>query len=693
MSRTVSRISRAFVVTMFMVVGCLVVLLLGRLASAQDSPPQESELTLEPVVVSGARISDQIQELRRVPGQVYVITSEEIERTKPRTVQEALQQAVPGIVFYDMIGNRFQQTVDLRGFNGQPSPSVSVFVDGVRVNEPDFNQVNFDLIPIQDIERIEVLPGATALYGRNALGGVINITTKRGGKTPQTTVESDFGSDHHYQLKANTSGPVATTGALKDLDYYASVVWDRESGFRQESDGRVTNFTGRLGYRPSDATDLSFGYQYVSDRLEQPGSLPLSLLVQDRQQSGNSSLYDNDMSFFTFQGRQQLAWGFSLAANGSYRKSSLGTFQGNYGGGPFQGIMDTATPGGTLQLSNETQFWGRTNRFVLGGELDHSDVTAKSWSVFGPSDRKIGVDDQAFFAQETFDLTREIVLTGSVRYDTTRMAFTDNLTPADNDHKTFNRWTPRAGITYTPWQPVSIYFNYGQGFRVPTSDELFAYAGFGSNPDLKPVTSTTYETGVRVQPLNWINLRAAFFVTDVQNEIVYDSLAFTNRNAPESRRQGVEFETRLHPHAQVDLQATYAYTDARYTGGTAGNATLPQAGDRVALVPLHRLTATATYRPIHGMEISLDGTYVGRQVLLNNEVNLSSFRVQDYYVLNLRASYTWKLLTAFLRLNNLTNNKYETYGIWGGFPAQPYLMPAPGISVLGGLTIRFENYY
>jgi len=93
------------------------------------------------------------------------------------------------------------------------------------------------------------------------------------------------------------------------------------------------------------------------------------------------------------------------------------------------------------------------------------------------------------------------------------------------------------------------------------------------------------------------------------------------------------------------------------------------------------------------MEISLDGTYVGRQVLLNNEVNLSSFRVQDYYVLNLRASYTWKLLTAFLRLSNLTNNKYETYGIWGGFPAQPYLMPAPGISVLGGLTIRFENYY
>ncbi|HEX7513298.1 MAG TPA: TonB-dependent receptor plug domain-containing protein, partial [Candidatus Methylomirabilis sp.] len=254
MSRTVFRISGAFVVTMFMVVGCLVVLLLGRIASAQDSPPQEPELALEPVVVSAARLADAIQELRRIPGQVYTVTADEIERTKARSVQDALRLAVPGIVFYDQVGNRFQQTVDLRGFNGQPNPSVSVFVDGVRVNDPDSNAVNFDLISIQDIERIEVLPGATAVYGRNAMGGVINIITKRGGKAPQTTVEGALGSFSQYRVKVNTSGPI------KDLDYYASVVWDRESGFRDFSDGRVTNFTGRLGYRPTDKTDLSLGY-------------------------------------------------------------------------------------------------------------------------------------------------------------------------------------------------------------------------------------------------------------------------------------------------------------------------------------------------------------------------------------------------------------------------------------------------
>ena len=85
-------------------------------------------------------------------------------------------------MLFDGVGNEFQQTVDMRGFNAQPVTATSVFVDGVRVNEPDFNTINFDLIPIEDIERIEILPGTATVFGRNALAGVINITTKRGRK-------------------------------------------------------------------------------------------------------------------------------------------------------------------------------------------------------------------------------------------------------------------------------------------------------------------------------------------------------------------------------------------------------------------------------------------------------------------------------------------------------------------------------
>ena len=134
-------------------------------AFAEEPAPE----VLEEVVVTSTRLPGDPVDVRTLPAKVTVITADEIQRSGAKTVQEAIQQAT-GIVMYDAIGNAFQQTIDLRGFNGQPVSGTSVFVDGVRANEPDFNTVNFDLIPLETIERIEILPGASAIYGKNALG-------------------------------------------------------------------------------------------------------------------------------------------------------------------------------------------------------------------------------------------------------------------------------------------------------------------------------------------------------------------------------------------------------------------------------------------------------------------------------------------------------------------------------------------
>ena len=662
---------------------------------AQAAAPEEQELVVGEVVVTATRLADMMQELRRVPGQVYVITAEDIQRQNARTVPDALRQ-VPSIVTYNAVGNPFQPTVDLRGFNAQPNPAISVFVDGVRINDPDSNFVNFDLIPIQDIERIEVLPGATAVYGANALAGVINITTKRGGRTPQATGDAAWGSYDHYRLRATVSGPV------KDFDYYLSGTWDRESGFRDDSDGRVTSFTGRLGYRPTESTDLSMSYGYINDRLEQAGTLPLDVLRNDRK--ANISPIDfsaTEQSAITFQGRQRLPGGFSLAGNAFYRDTSrdLQTTGLSSSGRTF---TDTGTPGGTLQLSHDLKFWGLRNSVSVGGEIRRSGVNTASTSTFGPSKRSIDEDTYGLFAQDSLDLLPNLTVTGAVRYDVTKYGFSDELAPVNNGDTRFNYVTPRAGLTYTPWDLVTLYANYGEGFRVPTTDELFAFAGLGSNPNLKPVTSRTYEAGLRLRPLNWLEMTGAFFLTDVQNEILFlpDPTGLTfgqNQNAPESRRQGVEVGARLRPHEQVDVQLNYSYTDARYTSQTVLFGSTINPGDRVALVPLHRVFARLAVRPLDGLELSLDGQYVGSQVLLNNETNETSFRIQDSFVLNAQASYTWKSFTLYLQGFNLTDAKYETYGIYAfdsrTFTNSVFLMPAPGINFLVGLRVQLENFY
>jgi iron complex outermembrane receptor protein len=679
------RLIRAVQILVFLAIG------FGEPAQAQAQPVGERELPVEEIVVTATRLADIFQELRRVPGQVYVITTEQIQREKPRTVPEAIRQ-VPGIVTYDQNGNTFQPLVDLRGFNAQPTPTISVFVDGVRVNEPDSNGVNWDLIPIQDVERIEVLPGATAVFGRNALGGVINVVTKRGAKTPQTTIEGALGSFNHYRVSANTSGP------WKAFDYYLGLVWDRESGFRDFSDGRVTRFTGRLGFRPTEATDLSVSTTYANDSLEQAGSMRLSDLSQDRRRNISPvDVYANELNSVTLHGKQKLPWGLSLAGNAFFRETSREVR--NVGlTSVSRGITDTDTTGGTLQLSHETQVGGRLNRLSVGGELEHSGVNSATSGSFGAfpfaSKRLIDEDAAGFFAQDTFDLARALALTAAVRYDTTKFNFVDEITPANNGTKRFSRWTPRAGLTYTPLSILTLYFNYGEGFRVPTTDELFAFGVGSSNADLKPVTSRTYEVGLRARPTGWLEGRLAFFLTDVEGEIVFDPTVppfGQNRNSPESRRQGLELETKLRPHDRVEIQIGYAYTEARFRTAAALSTGPLEKGDRVPLVPMHRLTGTITYRPLSGLEVSLDGRYVSRQVLLNDEANQNPFRIQDSFVLNARASYTWSWFTWFLHVNNLTDGKYETFGIVSS--GNVFLMPAAGINVLGGLTIRFENYY
>ena len=169
------------------------VALLSCLVASTTRAQSEDVIETREVVVSSTRLPDVPVDARTLPAKVTIITAEDIRKSGAKTVQEAIQWAT-GIVMYDQVGNSFQQTIDLRGFNGQPVPATSVFVDGARINEPDFNTVNFDLIPFDTIERIEILPGPSAIYGKNALGGVINIITKRGGEKHQVTGDTMWGS-------------------------------------------------------------------------------------------------------------------------------------------------------------------------------------------------------------------------------------------------------------------------------------------------------------------------------------------------------------------------------------------------------------------------------------------------------------------------------------------------------------------
>jgi outer membrane receptor protein involved in Fe transport len=621
-------------------------------------------------------------------------------------VQEAIQWST-GIVMFDEVGNAFEQRVDLRGFNNQPVTGTTVFVDGVRVNEPDFNGVNYYLIPVEAIERIEIIPGASAIYGKNALGGVINIMTKRGDQTRYTTGELLFGSFQRARYTINTAGP------LGKLDYFANFSRETEDGFRDDSGARISRGLGKLGFRPTDSTDLSVSYQYVRSRLQQAGSLPLSLEAIDRERNFTPGDFNlSEMNFVTVSGRQQLALGFSLAGNLFYRHVAQDLFTvGQSSISDLQNKIEAR--GGTFQVGHEATPFGRKNLLTIGAEFTRNDVGSKSLSTFTgfppfPGSTTTGEDIFALFAQDSFSLTSQLILTTGLRYDHDQFNFSDNLAPVNNGSKRYNRATPRAGLSFLITSKNSLYFNYGEGFRVPTFFELFALGPFGSNPELKSVRSRNYEIGSKNRIGSAYELDLALFQSDVRDEIFFTCLLCDfssgdgqNRNIDKSRRRGIEATGKGKYNRYFDATVNYTYTQAEILTPLSLSATrVVTPGDTFPLVPRHRLGLTANVHPVSDWTFSLTGLYVSTQFFLSDEAN-SQPRLPGYFRMDARVAYERSvpggLLKAFLMVNNLLDQRYATSGILasntltGGGAIERFVVPAPGIAIYGGLSYTFKG--
>src|SRR2546423_12682207 len=165
------------------------------------APPQ---IRLPALEVTGTRLPSTPLPASSVPAAVDVISGSELRATGATSLQDALRR-LPGVTTADQQGNPFQMDLSLRGFQGTSvtgaPQGISVFVDGVRVNEPTVEEINFDLLPLDDVERLELVRGPGAVFGRNTLGGVLNIITKRGAEVREIVPEAEWGSFRRQEYR------------------------------------------------------------------------------------------------------------------------------------------------------------------------------------------------------------------------------------------------------------------------------------------------------------------------------------------------------------------------------------------------------------------------------------------------------------------------------------------------------------
>jgi outer membrane receptor protein involved in Fe transport len=690
--------------TIWLVVGVLTGLLVGA-AWAQQEPEEkkadegEAVVRLPRVTVSGTRLPDVPIDLRRYPGQVRFVPETEIETSEADTVPEVIRTE-PGITLYNQTGNPFEPTLDMRGFSGQPITTTTVILDGVRVNNPDFNFVDWSLIPVKDLQGIEVIPGTQSIFGKNALAGVVNLRTKRGGPVPEAKVEVAGGSFDHQRYRGSVGGPAG------DLDYYLGFTQEFDDGFRQDSASDVTHLFANVGRRPGDeGTDATLSFLYGTNHLEQPGSLPEAILAVDRTANltpgdfSDSTLYQG-----TFNLRQELPAGFSAALNAFVRDLDQELFTV---GLSSQGttLTNILSGGLTAQVTNETTLFSHRNLFVAGVEYTRNgfDSTGSSqFTGFPPTISETKTDENVvgIYIQDSLDLIPEtLTLNFGGRYDWDRIDFTDKLDPTMDRIRTFNRFNPMAGMTWVPTKSnpeVVAYFSYSEGFRTPTVNELFAFFPFSSNPDLEAPTSRTFEVGTRVRVGEYFQGTLALFHTDVDDEIFFVVTDPTtgggiNENVPKTRRRGLELTVRGRDGELIDGFVNYSYIQATFESDALLSSGPVQAGDTIPLVPRNRFGWGVNVYPMEGLSVSLTGLYVSSQFLSGDGANQSQ-PLPAYYVMNGEVRYRWGPLTLFLQGKNITNSEYETWGVLA-FGGARFLMPAPGINVLAGAILEFSGFY
>jgi len=681
-------------------------------AQQPDSTPKDTT-TLAPVVVTGVRLPTVRELARGLAGRTASLDAQDLDARGVRTLADALEQ-LPGVTTSDELGATAQMDVSLRGFQVSPvigvPQGVTVYVDGVRANEPDAHEVNFDLLPLEDVERVEVVYGPSVLLGRNALGAAVNLVTRRGASPAAREIEASAGSWGRYELKARA-------GARHGVwDYYVGARYEREGGWREDTRSRIGTLFAKLGLL-NGTWDATLSYSGADNRIFQAGSLPESLAAANPRRNFTGGDYFAPRAHLVILNAQRLVGRTQLALNAFGRSFSSEQFNVNFVGEDSRQRNATRMGGGAVQLSGKLPLGRRELRWLAGADADYEHVAVHIFAVPGgaspdsltESVRTNQVNAGAF-AGVNLEVVPRLTATAAARYDWIRVPFEDLLDATQSGLHVFRRLSPRAGLTWSGGGGHEVFASVSRGFRAPAIVELACADpqaacplpfALGPDPALKPVVATTYELGWRVRApagRGRIDASADVYRTDVRDDIFFIASTVTGgyfQNIDATRRSGVELALQWLGPAGVRAYANYGYTRASFestatlatTRDTAGETVTP--GDELPMVPDHRVNvglAVPILRPPApetgvALLAALDARYVGRQWLRGDEENVTR-RLSDYAIADLSLTLTWRDFELRGAMRNLFDRHAFTFGTFAenatapGSPVQRWLTPA-----------------
>ncbi|HDR9356380.1 TonB-dependent receptor [Burkholderia vietnamiensis] len=695
-------------------------------AAAQVAPSDPAaEQTLAPIVVVGTTPLLGIgTPLSRVPANVQTIRGDDVDRQHRGVLTDYLERNVTSIDINDAQGNPYQADVNYRGFTASPvvgtPQGLSVFVDGVRVNEPFGDVVNWDLIPQAAIDTMQLIPGSNPTYGLNTLGGALAITTKNGRTSPGGAAQLSGGSWGRKTAQFEQGGRIGSA-----LDYYVTGNVANDNGWADHNASRVRQGFGKLRYVDADTT-LSISAGGADNALQGTQTIPRSFLDNRAQAYTYPDLNRNSAAYVTLSGDHAFNDQVQLSGGVHYRHyrntNTSSNVNDDFGSVDDSGAVDTVqgtndrstittdSYGAALQLTLLGKLAGMDEQFVMGASADLATSgfeQATQQAAFTDARATVGVGDftqttrartrnanYGVYFDNTLALTQQWALTLAGRYDWSRAAIEDvsGQQPLLTARHTFSRFNPAVGVTWNPVPGFTAYATYNEGMRSPTAIELACADpaapcslpnDFLADPALKPVIAKTFEFGARGRAGQATTWSAAVYRTTLADDIQFISsnggastLGYF-QNVGNTRRQGVELagHTRLGP---VGIGASYSYVDARYrstwTESSASNSSadargniVVHSGDRIPGIPASTVKLRLDFAATPKWNIGTNLTYRGGVFARGDENNQdANGTIPGYFLIDLDT--TWqatKHLQLFASVTNLLDKRYANFGTLG----------------------------
>ena len=661
---------------------------------------------------------------RDVPANVQIFGSREIGQQRPLDLTQFLDRNANSVGTGSAQGNAYQRDLSFRGFAASPllgtPQGISVFQDGVRINEAFGDVVNWDLLPPEAISSVQLIPGSNPLFGLNTLGGALAIYTKSGAQYPGGSVELSTGSFRRRTALLQYGG------ARDRLDYFLAGDVSSDDGWAEHNPSRVKRMFGKVGYQ-DDRSDLDVSLTLADNTLQGTQTLPQSWLDTPREAYTFPDTNENRLAFLAAKGSRFLSDSALLGGNLYLRRYRNANLSSNVNAGfgvpdPSTGIPDDTEAtndrsvtaqrswGMGVQLTLLGDVAGRRNQLILGASGDFGDTGFAQQSQpaqFGAAREAVAtgafvpetdVDTRnrylGLFVADTLWLDQRWTLTLAGRYNQARIDVHDRSgeDPGLDSASTFARFNPALGINFNPFPALTTYAAYSEGMRAPSPVELTCADAqapcrlpnvFLSDPPLRKVVSKTIEAGARGRYGPDIDGSAAVYRTDLDDDIAFItagqgavSTGFF-QNIGKTRREGIELGANVRLSA-LSLNLRYSRTKATFRStflaaspnnstADASGAITVHPGDRVPGIPADSFKLRADLDLDRGWSVGASLVVASSQYAHGDENNQDrNGRVPGYAVLDVDARWRfardWEIFAA---VGNVFDRRYQNFAILG----------------------------